>query len=60
MEIDTTTETPEQIAFYKTEIDRMIATMDASEERRQQQQTRIDELKTKTRATLVAIQERLK
>ena len=45
-------ETPEQIAFYKAEIERMFAEMDASEERRREQQKRIDSLVAKTQVTL--------
>ena len=51
-------ETPEQIALYKAEIEQMFAQLDASEERREQQQKRINAYAAETQAILTALRER--
>ena len=57
---DETPETPEQIAFYKAEIARMFAEMDAIEKRIDETQARTAILAAKTQAKLDAFKKRNK
>ena len=57
---DETPETPEQIAFYKAEIARMFAEMDAIEARIDEKQKQIDAAFIKTQAKLDALRAKKK
>ena len=56
--LDETPETPEQIAFYKAEIARMFAEMDAIEKRIDETQARTAILSAKTQATIDSMKAR--